>query len=66
MTVIFNQKKTELPEHMSLGEFLSAQGIAPAGVAVAVNGKVVGKKSWGDTPLTDGDNIMVITAVCGG
>ncbi len=37
-----------------------------AGVAVAVNNKVVRKVAWDTTMLADGDNITVITAVCGG
>ncbi len=37
-----------------------------AGVAVAVNNKVVRKRDWESTVLSEGDNITVITAVCGG
>jgi sulfur carrier protein len=36
------------------------------GVAVAVNGEVVPRSSWGATPLCDGDALEVLTAVQGG
>lgn len=66
MKLIFNKQEIEIAGTPSLGELLQARGIAPKGVAVAVNGKVITRAAWNDTTLAEGDKIMVITAVCGG
>jgi len=36
------------------------------GVAVAVNGEVVPRSTWGRATLADGDRIEILTAVQGG
>ncbi|WP_033342838.1 sulfur carrier protein ThiS [Catenuloplanes japonicus] len=36
------------------------------GVAVAVNGEVVPRGQWAETPLADGDRIEVLSAAQGG
>jgi sulfur carrier protein len=36
------------------------------GVAAAVNGEVVPRRSWAGAPLRDGDQVEVVTAVQGG
>ena len=36
------------------------------GVAAAVNGEVVPRRSWPGTQLRDGDQVEVVTAVQGG
>ena len=41
MKLIFNKKEIDYTGAPSLGELLRAQGIAPKGVAVAINGKVI-------------------------
>jgi sulfur carrier protein len=38
----------------------------PSGVAAAVNGEVVPRRTWPDTQLRDGDQVEVVTAVQGG
>jgi sulfur carrier protein len=38
----------------------------PSGVAAAVNGEVVPRRAWPGTPLQDGDQVEVVTAVQGG
>jgi sulfur carrier protein len=35
-------------------------------VAAAVNGDVVPRRAWAATPLRDGDQVEVVTAVQGG
>ena len=51
---------------LTVAELLNELQIHTAGVAVAVNNKVVRKANWTTTNLTEEDNITVITAVCGG
>ncbi|HTA09982.1 MAG TPA: sulfur carrier protein ThiS, partial [Streptosporangiaceae bacterium] len=36
------------------------------GVAAAVNGDVIRRAAWAATPLSDGDEVEVLTAVQGG
>ena len=67
MDVFFNSNETELPGNVRTGSQLHAWKEVPAkGVAVALNNKVVRKSQWDETPLKQGDRILVITAVCGG
>jgi sulfur carrier protein len=37
-----------------------------SGIAAAVNGEVVPRGSWAGSPLWDGDQVEVVTAVQGG
>ena len=67
MDVFFNSNETEMPGKVRPVSDLHAGKEVPAtGVAVAVNNKVVRKSQWDETPLKQGDRILVITAVCGG
>ncbi len=66
MKIMLNGKSHEVGEGTTLGAFLDNLGIAPQGVAVAINYEVVPKDAWNDTVLTDGVELMLITAVSGG
>jgi len=37
-----------------------------SGIAVAVNGEVVPRRGWPATPVAEGDQIEIVTAVQGG
>ncbi|MHB8439156.1 MAG: sulfur carrier protein ThiS [Acidimicrobiales bacterium] len=39
---------------------------SPDGVAVALNGDVLPRSSWSDTPLRGGDRVEIVTAAAGG
>jgi thiazole synthase len=45
---------------------LASMGVDPARVAVERNQDVVPRRSWGEAPLADGDNIEVVAFVGGG
>jgi sulfur carrier protein len=51
-----------------IGGLLAEQGIdsARGGVAVAVNGEVVPRAEWGQTPLKANDRIEIVHIVRGG
>lgn len=67
MNIFFNQTEMELPGGVAtVAELLEWRGVPAAGVAVAVNDRVVRKVAWDETRLSDGDRVTVITAVCGG
>lgn len=68
MTVFFNQKEISLPDcpATTVADLLRMHDVSSAGVAVAVNNAVVRRADWAVKALSDGDKVMVITAVCGG
>jgi sulfur carrier protein len=38
----------------------------PQGIAIALNGRVVRRRDWAATPLTDGDRVEIVRAMQGG
>ena len=66
MKVIINGTARELAADASIGDAVRLLTTAASGVAAAVNGEVVRRASWDTTPVTDGDEVEVITATQGG
>lgn len=66
MEIIVNKEKTEVKAATTLAGLLEARGVKGPGIAVAVDGKVVRRADWADLTLSQGMEITVITAVCGG
>ena len=66
MKIRLNDIELTLPTGQSLTELLAMQGIAPQGVAVALNGAVLPRGCWPETRLNDGDEIHLFTAIAGG
>ncbi|HEY0799000.1 MAG TPA: sulfur carrier protein ThiS [Candidatus Baltobacteraceae bacterium] len=64
MTV--NGSPRELAEGATLAELLAELGVARAGIAIAVNERVVRGASFDEHHLHDGDAIEIIRAVAGG
>ena len=64
--VKLNGETRELPDGSTIVQAVAALTTAAAGVAAAVNGDVVPRGSWAATPLRDGDQVEVVTAVQGG
>ncbi|RLP74072.1 sulfur carrier protein ThiS [Xanthobacter tagetidis] len=52
----------------TVAELLREKGVEDArkGIAVALNGAVVPRRAWGDTPLAAGDQVEIIEAKQGG
>lgn len=52
----------------TVAEVLVALGIAPErpSIAVAVDGAIVARRAWTDTPVADGQRLEIITAQAGG
>lgn len=65
MNIRINDKETEVGAK-SLLELATELSLPEKGVAVAVNNKMVPRAQWGDTRLNNGDNVVIIKAVCGG
>ncbi len=66
MEIILNSKKITVDDGMTLSRVLEQQGIAPTGIATAVNGAVVSRDKRDSYTLTQGDNIVIIKAFYGG
>ena len=65
MNIKINNKETEV-KAASLQELATELSLPEKGVAVAVNNRMVTRVDWNHTAINDGDNIVVIKAVCGG
>ena len=66
LQVKLNGEPRELPDGARLAEAVAELTDLASGVAAAVNGDVVPRGSWAATPLCDGDQLEVVTAVQGG
>ena len=64
--VKLNGEPRDLPDGSTVTQAVAELAATPAGVAAAVNGEVVPRGSWAATPLRDGDQVEVVTAVQGG
>ena len=65
MNIKINTKETEV-KAASLQDLATEISLPEKGVAVAVNNRMVTRADWNHTAINDGDNIVVIKAVCGG
>lgn len=67
MNLIVNEEPTEVVSTRVL-DLLRERGIDAerSGIAVAVNGSVVPRRSWPEQELREGDEVEVITAMQGG
>ena len=62
---IYNDRQTIEPG--SISELLKHLDMEPAkGIALAVNERVIPKTEWKNTPLSEGDRIILIKATQGG
>jgi sulfur carrier protein len=66
MRATVNGEEWELADGATVESVLRRLGAPTTGVAVACRGEVVPRVSWSDTPVRDGDDIEVLTAVQGG
>ena len=66
MTLTVNGGQRELPPGITLAELVALLTESPRGVAAAVDGAVVPRRAWPDTPLGDGTVVEIVTAVQGG
>ena len=64
--VKLNGEPRELPDGATVAGAVAELTNLARGVAAAVNGDVVPRGSWAATPLRDGDQVEIVTAVQGG
>ena len=66
MRLIVNGRHETRTETCSVAALVAEITDAHRGVAVAVNGSVVPRSTWGQVDLADGDAVEVLTAAQGG
>ena len=65
MKLKVNDKEVETgATHLS--QFSQEQNLPATGIALAVNQRMVPRTDWDSYALSEGDNILIIKAVCGG
>ena len=65
MKLKVNDKEVETGA-TNLSQFSQEQNLPTSGIAVAVNNRMVPRAEWNSYVLNEGDNILIIKAVCGG
>ena len=66
ISVVINGKNTELPNSMTLLEYLTIKGLAERRLAVAHNGDVVPRDRYADAVISEGDILEIVRPVGGG
>lgn len=68
MTIELNGERVELGEGASVAAAVAHLGAdrEQRGLAVAVDGEVVPRTVWAETPLRDGQRVEVVEAIQGG
>lgn len=64
--VKINNKETELADGATLAGVAHEQNLPDRGVAVAVNNVMVPREEWHTHCVSDGDDIIILKAFCGG
>ena len=64
--VTVNGQPREVPADTTVGQVVATVSELATGIAAAVNGEVVPRRSWPATLLRNGDRVEVVTAVQGG
>ena len=66
MRVRVNGEDRELEEGVSVAVLLDSMSLEVNGIAVALNMEIVRRGEYGDTQLSDGDEVEIVRAVGGG
>ncbi len=68
MNLLVNGEPRQLPADATVASVIAMLDVAPGarGVAVAVDGEVIARSRWTDTPLHEGSMVEVLAAIQGG
>jgi sulfur carrier protein len=66
MRVTVNGEATEVPAGTSVAALLASLEIEPRGVAVAVDGEVVTRRTWAGRSLVAGERVEILSIAQGG
>ncbi len=65
MKIYINDKSTEISAQ-NLAELAAELNLPEHGVAIALGRSMIQRPFWTDTPLNEGDKVIIIKAACGG
>lgn len=65
MKVKINKQETET-QAVNVRQLAEEKRLPSAGVAVAINNKMVPRVEWESTPIKKGADIVIVKAFCGG
>ena len=66
MHVTVNGEATEVPAGTSVAALLASLEIEPRGVAVAVDGELVTRRTWAERSLAAGERVEILSIAQGG
>ena len=66
MKITINNKQTEFPEGTTLHAVADSCHLPEKGVAMAVNNEMIPRSEWISHVVSDGDDIVILKAFCGG
>ena len=67
MTISINNQTIEVEAQTKLSNlFFQQVGENTKGISVAINGQVIPKDSWMETPVKENDELLIIKATQGG
>jgi sulfur carrier protein len=66
VTITVNGRLRDLDGPVTVGSLVDGEVADRRGVAVAIDGEVVPRLRWDDTPVDDGAHVDIVAAVQGG
>jgi sulfur carrier protein len=66
MRVTVNGEEADLPVGTSVADLIALLELEPRGIAVAVDGEVVTRRTWGERPLAAGERVEILSIAQGG
>ncbi len=66
LRVQVNGEIRDVADHSTLSDLVDELSLAPARIAVELNGEVVRRNKWTETVLSEGDRLEVVHFVGGG
>jgi thiamine biosynthesis protein ThiS len=66
LRVQINGEIRNVADHSTLSDLVDELSLAPARIAVELNGEVVRRNKWTETVLSEGDRLEVVHFVGGG
>ena len=66
LRVTVNGDEHVLPSRSTVAALVAAMGFEPRGIAVAVDGEVVPRRTWSDRTLRAGEQVEILTIAQGG
>lgn len=65
-TILINGEKRDVGDGIDLAQLVAALSLPDKRVAVELNGMVIPRSAWPQTPVADGDKLEVVHFVGGG